>query len=182
MSSKRSKKNPPDFPGAEDVIEDVHLIRSQLDRCRAILDRMASHAGEAIGEPIQPVAVASLSNLLLEGLRGQGRVQLFLPDEAHQENLNIPLIGLSQAMRGLVQNALDADRSDRSVMVSVARHAQDWEWKNTRPGARHVGGRAQPCQRTFLHDQSTGGRNGLRGSSSPKMSFAALAELSSLNR
>jgi two-component system sensor histidine kinase RegB len=123
------EENPPDFPGAKDVIEDVHLIRSQLDRCRAILDRMASHAGEAIGEPIQPATVADLSNLLLEGLRGRGRVQLTLDEAAHTETLNIPLMGLSQAMRGLVQNALDADRSDRSIRVSVERLEQDWEWK-----------------------------------------------------
>ena len=90
---------------------------------------MASHAGEAIGEPIQPVAIANLSNLLLEGLRGRGRVQLILDEAAHTESLNIPLIGLSQAMRGLVQNALDADRSDRSIKVSVKRLQQDWEWK-----------------------------------------------------
>ena len=32
-------------------------------------------------------------------------------------------------MRGLVQNALDADRSDRSVKVIVRRLEQDWEWK-----------------------------------------------------
>ena len=123
------EENPPDFPGAEDVIEDVHLIRSQLDRCRAILDRMASHAGEAIGEPIQTVSVANFSNLLLEGLRGQGRVQLILPAAAHTENLNIPLIGLSQAMRGLVQNALDADRSDRSIKVAVERLDKKWKWE-----------------------------------------------------
>ncbi|MCP4778288.1 MAG: hypothetical protein GY880_29075, partial [Planctomycetaceae bacterium] len=82
------EENPPDFPGAEDVIEDVHLIRSQLDRCRAILDRMASHSGEAIGELIQSVSVAKFSNLLLEDLRGRGRVQLILPDASHTENLN----------------------------------------------------------------------------------------------
>jgi len=35
------EQHPPDFPGAEDVVEDVHLIRSQLDRCRKILDTMA---------------------------------------------------------------------------------------------------------------------------------------------
>jgi two-component system sensor histidine kinase RegB len=123
------EENPPDFPGAEDVIEDVHLIRSQLDRCRAILDRMASHSGEAIGELIQSVSVAKFSNLLLEDLRGRGRVQLILPDASHTENLNIPLIGLSQAMRGLVQNALDADRSDRSVKVFIERLDQKWQWK-----------------------------------------------------
>ena len=68
------EEHPPDFPGAADVIEDVHLIRSQLDRCRKIIDRLASHAGETIGEAIEPVTIERLSNASLEGLIGRGRV------------------------------------------------------------------------------------------------------------
>jgi two-component system sensor histidine kinase RegB len=96
--------HPPEFPGADDVIEDVHLIRSQLDRCRGILDRMASHAGETIGESIEAATIEQISNAALEGLMGRGRVQLNLPESATLEKVDVPLDGLSQAMRGLVQN------------------------------------------------------------------------------
>ena len=123
------EEHPPDFPGAADVIEDVHLIRSQLDRCRKIIDRMASHAGETIGESIEPVTIERLSNASLEGLIGQGRVQLQLPDDANQQTIQVPLDGLSQAIRGLVQNALDADPSDRPVNIIVDRDAKYWHWR-----------------------------------------------------
>ena len=123
------EEHPPDFPGADDVIEDVHLIRSQLDRCRGILDRMASHAGEVIGEPIESVTIEQISNAALEGLFGRGRVQLTMTQSASTEKLNVPLVGLSQAMRGLVQNAIDADPSDRPVFVDVVREADVWKWK-----------------------------------------------------
>lgn len=123
------EEHPPDFPGAEDVIEDVHLIRSQLDRCRGILDRMASHSGEMIGEPIESVTIEQISNASLEGLLGRGRVQLTMPDSAHTEKLHVPLVGLSQAMRGLVQNAIDADPSDRSIFVDVSCETNAWKWK-----------------------------------------------------
>ena len=123
------EKHPPDFPGAEDVIEDVHLIRSQLDRCRGILDRMSSHAGEAIGEPIEPVTIEQISNAAIEGLEDRGRVQLTLPDDASLEKIGVPFVGLSQAMRGLVQNALDADPSDRAIFVVVSREAKGWQWR-----------------------------------------------------
>ncbi len=123
------EEHPPDFPGAEDVIEDVHLIRSQLDRCRRILDRMSSHAGETIGESIEPATIEQISVAALEGLIGRGRVQLNLPESASTEKINVPLDGLSQAMRGLVQNALDADPSDRPVMVNVIRESNHWKWE-----------------------------------------------------
>jgi two-component system sensor histidine kinase RegB len=123
------EEHPPDFPGAEDVIEDVHLIRSQLDRCRRILDRMSSHAGETIGESIEPTTIEQISVAALEGLIGRGRVQLNLPESASTEKINVPLDGLSQAMRGLVQNALDADPSDRPVMVNVIREPNHWKWE-----------------------------------------------------
>jgi len=123
------EEHPPDFPGAEDVIEDVHLIRSQLDRCRRILDRMASHAGETIGESIESVTVEQISIASLEGLIGRGRVQLNLPESASTEKLDVPLDGLSQAMRGLVQNAIDADPTDRAVVVNVIREPANWRWE-----------------------------------------------------
>ncbi len=123
------EEHPPDFPGADDVIEDVHLIRSQLDRCRKIIDRMASHAGETIGESIEQVTIARLSNAALEGLIGRGRVQLHLPENADQQTIRVPLDGLSQAIRGLVQNALDADPSDRQINIEVDRDDQFWSWR-----------------------------------------------------
>lgn len=126
---KAFEEHPPDFPGAQDVIEDVHLIRSQLDRCRGILDRMSSHAGESIGEPIETATIEQISNAALEGLFGQGRVQLTMPDSAAIEKLNVPLVGLSQAMRGLVQNAIDADPTDRPVFVDVVREHDNWIWR-----------------------------------------------------
>jgi two-component system sensor histidine kinase RegB len=121
--------HPLDFPGADDVLEDVHLIRSQLDRCRNILDRMASHAGETIGEQIQSVSLEKLAHSSLEGLIGRGRVQLDLPQAAATTLVNVPLDGLSQALRGLVQNALDADPSDRPVSVSLRHENDSWSFE-----------------------------------------------------
>lgn len=123
------EEHPLDFPGAADVIEDVRLIRSQLERCRKIIDRMASHAGETIGESIEPVSVEKLTNASLDGLMGRGRVQLHLPTNAHTATIRVPLDGLSQALRGLVQNALDADDSDRPVKITLDRQENFWRWR-----------------------------------------------------
>ena len=123
------EQHPPDFPGAEDVIEDVHLIRSQLDRCRKILDTMASHAGEAIGEQVKPVTVEAISQAMIDGLSNSDRVTLTVPEPAKTETLNVPLAGLSQAMRGLVQNAIDSDPNDGPVTVDIVQQSSGWQWK-----------------------------------------------------
>lgn len=121
--------HPPDFPGAEEVIEDVHLIRSQLDRCRSIIDRMSSHAGEAVGEPIRPYTLIRLADASLEGLLGRGRVHLDILPADEKAVVAVPIDGLSQAIRGLVQNALDADSSDRPVLVNIRRADENWRWE-----------------------------------------------------
>ncbi len=118
---KAFEKHPPNFPGADDVIEDVSLIRSQLDRCRGILDRMSSHAGESIGEQMQSVSMEELIDCCLEGLLGRERVQVSLPADADSWIVEVPLDALSQAIRGLVKNGLDADESGRAVRVQVLR-------------------------------------------------------------
>jgi two-component system sensor histidine kinase RegB len=118
---KAFERHPPEFPGAEDVVEDVHLIRSQLDRCRGILDRMSSHAGESIGEQMQSVSMADLIDSCLEGLLEADRVEVSLPKDAEAWMVKVPLDALSQAIRGLIKNGTDADPSGRPVRLKVKR-------------------------------------------------------------
>ena len=112
-------EHPPDFPGADDVIDDVRLIRSQLERCRNILDRMASHTGQAIGESIRLVSIHQLVEAILQDVENRHRIAVDLPPAMEGRNLKIPLVGLSQALRGLVQNALDADEKGRPVNLDT---------------------------------------------------------------
>jgi len=116
---KAFEKHPPNFPGAEDVVEDVSLIRSQLDRCRGILDRMSSHAGESIGEQMKSLSMKELIDLCLEGLLDADRVQVSLSQDAESWKVKVPVDALSQAIRGLVKNAIDADESGKSIRLHV---------------------------------------------------------------
>jgi len=118
---KAMEKHPPNFPGSEDLVDDVHLIRSQLDRCRGILDRMSSHAGESIGEQMQSVTMPNLVESCLEGLLERERVHVRLPADAEQWTVNVPVAALSQAIRGLIKNGIDADPSGKPVVVTSSR-------------------------------------------------------------
>lgn len=123
------KQLPMDTPGSEEIVDDVQLIRSQLERCRNIIDRMASHAGETIGESIEPVSLVQLAEACLDGMIQADRIELSLTKDADQSIVHVPLDGLSQAIRGLLQNALDADPSNRAIKFSVSREGSFWRWR-----------------------------------------------------
>jgi two-component system sensor histidine kinase RegB len=122
------EQHPPEFPGAEDVIDDVHLIRRELDRCRKIIDRMSSHAGETIGESIEKISVKDISLLSIEGIVDQHRVRLSLPSDAANRFLSVPRDAFCQAMRALIQNGIDADEQNRQVTIDVSFKNKHWGW------------------------------------------------------
>jgi two-component system sensor histidine kinase RegB len=121
--------NPLQSPGADEVIDDIHLIRSQLDRCRSILNRMAGQAGQAIGESIQLVSVADFWEAVLADLPNRDRIRMELNADVAAESIHAPLVVLSQAIRGLVQNALDADVANLGIEIELKRFASHWHWE-----------------------------------------------------
>lgn len=121
-------EHPPDFPGAEEVVEDIHLIRSQLDRCRGILDRMASHSGQSVGESIKSWLVTELVDDILLELPERDRVRVQLHSQVAGARITAPRVRLSQAIRGLLQNAIDADDSDGTIEMNVEPETQFWRW------------------------------------------------------
>ncbi|MCA9172913.1 MAG: HAMP domain-containing histidine kinase [Planctomycetales bacterium] len=102
----------------ETVLEDVSLIRTELDYCRAILDRMSGQAGQAAGESVEEITVASLIDEMLDGMRHPERVETVLADVARVKMV-VPLQALTQSLRGVVQNGLDASPDGQPVTVRV---------------------------------------------------------------
>lgn len=132
---KAFQQHPPNFPGGDEVVDDVHLIRSQLDRCRKILDRMASHAGETVGEAIKPVPMQSLVKAVLEELPDRSRVEVNIDDRFAVSDIEVPFDSICQALRGLVQNALDASEDNSAVRLLVESDESAWWWRITDVGA-----------------------------------------------
>lgn len=122
------EQHPPEFPGAEDVIDDVHLIRRELDRCRSIIDRMSSHAGETIGASIEKISIEDISRLSVEGVVEPGRVKLNLQTDADKHFLSVPCDALCQAIRALIQNGIDSDDQGSFVTVDVSLQQGFWRW------------------------------------------------------
>ncbi len=120
---------------SRDIVDDVHLIRNELDRCRQILDRMSSQAGQTVGEMIRPVTWGRIWSEVRESLADGERVQ-FLGDEALlQGQVVVPVAGFAQAVRGIIQNGLDASPPGSTVDVALQQVNQRWRLTVTDRGA-----------------------------------------------
>ncbi|MBI1246602.1 sensor histidine kinase [bacterium] len=106
-----------DFPA--EIKEDIGLIRSELDRCRAILDQMSTDAGQATGEPIVQITAQKLLEEVVQRIETQHRDRVALKLTAADEQINVPRHLLAQAIRGLIKNAIDATPANESIELSA---------------------------------------------------------------
>ncbi len=97
------------------VKEDVALIRGEVDLCRSILDRMSGNVAQATAEPTSTITIRALTREVLNGLHHQDRVLVELGDGLGRERIALPVQSVAQAIRGVLQNALDASAADQAV-------------------------------------------------------------------
>lgn len=103
------------------IVKDFALIRAEIETCRNLLKRMNANAGQTMGEELVEATARELLEESLEGLQDAERVTIVIDDEAATRPLMIPLVGLAQAIRGLVQNALAASASVQPVQLSASK-------------------------------------------------------------
>jgi two-component system sensor histidine kinase RegB len=109
------------------VVQDVALIRSELNRCREILDRMASAAGDAAGERLSQTTVEQFFHEVLLGLREPQRVHVHIDDNVKNVTSLLPIQAAAQAVRNLVQNAIDASQPGADIQLNA--EAADSKWR-----------------------------------------------------
>jgi two-component system sensor histidine kinase RegB len=121
----RGAKLVPDNPA---IVADAELIRTEAFRCRAILDRLQSHADDLPREvdPTQMLGVlrARFPDVRFETHASTARHRILAPLEA-----------LTQALANLVGNAVDAAPPGTEVRVDVAAAARCVEFQVTDRGA-----------------------------------------------
>jgi|694.fasta_scaffold30403_8 two-component system sensor histidine kinase RegB len=107
------------------VINDLQLIRSELDRCRKILDRMTTATGEAAGEILRAITIEDFFAETMLGVRGADRVRIQVDPQVKSRNL-LPVQAAAQALRNLVQNALDASPDGTDVLLTAQTSDAQW--------------------------------------------------------
>lgn len=103
----------------EGILEDARLIRTQVDRCRRILDRLGALDREGLGNAPDSLDLEALIAHLREDLRARGgqfgvsfRGGLPGPERVHPD--------AAHALLPLLQNALDAAGEGGEVSLSVS--------------------------------------------------------------
>lgn len=108
-------------PGTSAEVQgDLQLVREQVARCREILDRMAAHAGENVGEPFGPIPPRAWVETALDGFPWRDRVEVEIALAAERVTLAGPQRALSDALRGLLKNAIQASEPGVAVRLRVS--------------------------------------------------------------
>lgn len=126
----------------EDVVADARLVRSEVARCRRILDRMRLESGEQLGEAEVAFDVETLAARALADLPGASRIETHLGPGARGLRLFGPRESLALALRSLVSNALDASAgepvrlevevADGSLLLSVVDRGEGMDAERAR--------------------------------------------------
>ncbi len=104
-----------------EVGSDLQLVRDQVARCREILDRMAAHAGENVGERLATITIRSWVSSALDGFKARDRVVVEV-DDGGAEFMGPPR-ALADTLRGLLKNATQASPPDAKVTLRVTSEA-----------------------------------------------------------
>lgn len=102
------------------VLEDVALIRSELDHCRAILNRMSAQAGQVVGEQVGQWTLRQIVEEIVSGIRRSDRVVVYGLETSGDTQLQVPIQAMALAIRGLIQNGLDASPTEKNVELHLA--------------------------------------------------------------
>ncbi len=105
--------------GDNQPIADAVLIRREVERCRDILQRMASDAGHSTAEGWSDVKVAELIEAALDGLPTRHLVRTQLDPDAAACALRAQPQAMAQALRSVLKNALQASPQDEPVTIAA---------------------------------------------------------------
>jgi two-component system sensor histidine kinase RegB len=107
------------LPGGAALADDARLIRSELGRCRAVLDNVSAHSGEDGGEA--PTALTPTE--IVEDVRRRLGPSLARRIEVQQPlpaaTLQLPREAFGRAVYNLVQNGIDASPGEASVRFTA---------------------------------------------------------------
>jgi len=109
------------LPDGDDIREDARLIRSEVERCRLILQRMSVEGAEPMGEAPRKILLTELldETLLLFSESQRASLRLNVPDEGLA--VVLPVQATTHSLAALIKNALDANAPDGNIVIRAER-------------------------------------------------------------
>ena len=99
------------------IAADLLLIRSEVERCRAILDDLSAGVGEAPGERPSPERVRTIVDACLQTLSREDAARIAVSIEPEDAEVLVPPRALRRCLGSLIRNAFDA--SDRGGGIEI---------------------------------------------------------------
>lgn len=101
------------------LIDDARLIRSEVERCRALLDQLRGQAGALEGEAPVPVKLGDAVFAAIAALPERARGQVTVAPSAEVVPLFLPRAAFVRVLGNIVRNALEASPPDRPVVIAA---------------------------------------------------------------
>ncbi|MGA3239170.1 MAG: ATP-binding protein [Bryobacteraceae bacterium] len=119
IASRELERYAASLAGGGGVLEDARVIRSEVERCRRILERMSVQSAEPMGEAPQPSNILGLLEEVVAAFPAPHR--MWLKIELRDEALSaiLPPRAVAQALAALIQNALDANIDRRPIVIAA---------------------------------------------------------------
>lgn len=111
------------------LAEDARLIRAQVDRCRHILDQLASDTGQTLGESARDVLLGDVIDEAIGTIGVREQLDLDIPQAIADSVVHSPRRTLVHAVRAIVKNALQASPSDERVQLRVSTHGDRYRFE-----------------------------------------------------
>jgi two-component system sensor histidine kinase RegB len=106
VAAKEMERQARTLAGGETLVEDAALIRDELERCRRVLDRMASAGGEHVGEALSSVSVEAMFEEVRSRLSSEQAERWVTSTEV--ETIEAPGTALLQMVENIARNGFDA--------------------------------------------------------------------------
>jgi two-component system sensor histidine kinase RegB len=108
------------LPGAQAAAlsEDATLIRSEVDRCRAILNRLGAQVGQTPGEAPGEIGARALLDAVVRSVPERDRVRLETVAQGDAA-VSVPRAAVLQIAGNLLRNALDAGEGRVQIGVET---------------------------------------------------------------
>jgi two-component system sensor histidine kinase RegB len=109
------------LPTPAGVTDDVRLVRAEVERCRAILQRLSADAGDVMGEAFASVPIPELVASAIAGFDGRPPIHAELEPAVRELCVDVPPRAVTQALQGVLKNARDASPPDAAVTFTITR-------------------------------------------------------------
>lgn len=107
----------------EEWAEDARLIRSEVERCRRLLDELRGQAGAVEGEAPTSMQLGEAILAATAHLPEASRQRVSVVPGAEAVRLFLPRTAFVQVLVNLVRNALEASPSDEPIVIDAAARA-----------------------------------------------------------